>query len=296
MEWRVRVYARAMASRRTRRDDVTRQEARKRQRRHHAIAAACGDAVRVSIVPAEGGERQRAVERHQSTAHPAWDMYAALRRMPTQRRANPAFRPSVPLVNNVVATARCVNAVPSAARIAWSMCGSRQRADASQPVHVTVRNVGVNIDVQPHTGKMNLTAGKSPSAVLLAVLAYMTTSAREWGVPLTLVGVGISNRQATWNVGGAIDTAALVRATPQANRTELISSVSVTIKEPRVTVLVWHTGSLVVNGCHTHADHRRVARDFGAYLERFVTPGARGVVASVRADAPVVRDALWADT
>lgn len=249
----------------------TQREAKMRQKRSKAVAAECGDAV--AINPRERYvKRQCAAERHESDAFPPWDMYAALSQVEVEAAAALSLlKPTPPVINNFVATAQCMNCVPDMQRLAWFVAGMRSHGDLAHPVTASLHCVGSTFAMQPLTGIMNVMGNRSPSAAAISCWEYIELVARHLRVPLALSELDIYNMQATWNIGGSIDMSALHRAIPNSvYNPDLISHMSVIIKEPRVTALVYPSGAVVVNGCRARDDHMRVFRDFGKFLARFV--------------------------
>lgn len=250
----------------------------KRQRRQHAAAATCGDAIPVNA-SLHRVQRQRAEERHNSASYPAWCMYKHVEAAGGWDAipANEHFRPTLPVINNVVATAQCVNCVPDMRRLVWLLGGRRSHGEFARPVTASLWCEGATVAIQTSTGILNITGNKSPGAAVIACWAYIETVARHLHVPLQLAKFDVFNAQATFSVGGYIDLHALHRAVPLSNyEPELISHVSITIRSPRVTVLVWASGAVVVNGCRTREEHMRVYYDFGRFLSQFVRAGGGG--------------------
>ena len=224
-------------------------------------------------------QRQRAEERHGSDSYPAWCMYRHVEAAGgwDAIAPNEHFKPTLPIINNVVATAQCVNCVPDMRRLVWWLGGSRSHGEFARPVTASLWREGATMAIQISTGILNITGNKSPGAAVIACWAYMETVARHLHIPLQLAKFDVFNAQATFNVGGYIDLHALHRAVPLSiYAPELISHVSITIKTPRVTVLVWASGAVVVNGCRTREEHMRVYYDFGFFLSQFVRAGGGG--------------------
>lgn len=265
------------------RDNGTSREHSRQRRRLTAVAAACGDPI-VIDVSERCPKRMRAKERHRSPAYPSYDLAAAMRGRVIQ--PNPAFKPTFPIFNNVVATARCMLCVPDTQRLAWTLGGLRTTCEFARPVTITAWPEGATIAIQTTTGILNLTGNKSSDAAVLACHAYIEAVARYLCIPLMLAEFDVFNAQATFRVGGCIDLAALHRAVPQSNyERELISCVTITIREPRATVLVWGSGAVVVNGCSKREDHMRIYHEFGLFLSQFVRPSGNTVAVVTTGDA-----------
>jgi hypothetical protein len=278
---------------------ATQRETKLRQKRANAVAAECGDAVEIN--PRERYvKRQCAAERHESDAFPPWDLYAALHPVAAEAAAAlSTLRPTPPKINNFVATAQCMNCVPDMQRLAWFLAGLRSHGDFAHPVTASLHCVGSTFAMQPLTGIMNVMGNRSPSAAAISCWQYIELVARHLRVPLALSELDIYNMQATWNIGGSIDMHALHRAIPNSvYNPDLISHMSVIIKEPRVTALVYPSGAVVVNGCRARDDHMRVFRDFGLFLSRFVRAGhpRAGVSRGMRLQSNglmALRPTLW---
>ncbi len=255
---------------------VTKRELHKRQRSQHAAAAAEGNAIPVDTEQRRT-QRQRAEERHKSASYPAWDMYAWVRNAGGWGAipVNPHFHPRLPIVSNFVATAQCMGCVPDMTRMVYLFAGRRKHGVHARPVSASLWVEGAALQIQTSTGILNLTGNKSPSSAVIACWAYKEAVARHLHVPLQLAKFDVYNAHATFSVGGIIDLRALHRAVPPSNyEPDLISAVAITIRDPRVTVLVWASGAVVVNGCRTREEHMRVYHDFGRFLSQFVRAGA----------------------
>lgn len=253
-------------------DEVTQRERKKRRRRQQAAAAACGDAIPIDTerrLP-----RQRAEERHNSESHPAWDLQAALAAC-EPIAPNPHVAMTPPVINNVVATAKCVDCVPDMQRLVWLLAGRRSHGEFARPVTVSLWPEGSTIAIQTSTGILNQTGQKSAPAAVIAIWAYMEAVATHLHVPLAMASFEVYNMHATFRVGGYVDLRALHAAVEHSiYNPDLIQCVSICIKDPRATVLVWATGAVVVNGCRTREAHMRVYNEFGRFLSQFVRAGS----------------------
>jgi len=277
-------------------DPVTQRERRKRRRRQQEAANECGDAVPIDTTERRV-PRRRAEERHESDAHPSWRLKAALENMDKLalvRPERPRIQPGPdnnahePIISNVVATAKCVNCVPNMQRLVWLLMGRRSHGEFARPVTVSLWPEGSTIAIQTTTGILNETGEKSEPAAVLGAWAYMEAVATHLRVPLSLASFEVYNMHATFRMGGPIDLRALHNAVEHSiYNPELIQCVSITIHDPRSTVLVWATGAVVVNGCKTREQHMRVYHEFGRFLAQFVrTPRTTTTTTAAAAAAP----------
>lgn len=254
-------------------DAVTQRDRKRRRKRQQAAAAACGDAIQINT-DEHRVQRQRAEERHRSDSHPAWDLQAALAAC-APIPPNPHVRMREPVISNVVATARCRACVPDMQRLVWLFLGRRSHGEFARPVTASLWPEGSTIAIQTSTGILNQTGQKSSSAAVIAILAYMEAVATHLRIPLTMTSFEVFNMHATFRVGGYVDLRALHAAVEHSiYNPDLIQCVTICIKDPRATVLVWATGAVVVNGCKTREQHMRVYHEFGLFLSQFVRSGS----------------------
>jgi TATA-box binding protein (TBP) (component of TFIID and TFIIIB) len=186
-------------------------------------------------------KRRPARQRHASRGALRWDIRAAVERLPPEPPRGIVFKPQPHYVNNVVCTALMVPTLRVMGELAWRLAGAE--TGNANPVRYESHCFNATLTIHSTTGKVNVTGARSEEFALLALYEYSTFCNSTMGCVVTFRQFAVHNIQSTFGVGALIDIRRLHAAVPRSNHGSLISHVSITIDEPRITALVYSYGS-----------------------------------------------------
>lgn len=218
-------------------------------------------------------ERRRAEERHDQEGAEAWDMEEKLTQLGIKPVEDPVL--GVPcLVSNVVCSAKLSPWSVDITDWVWSLCGIRKKREPTSPVRFSSHWIGTTITVQAQTGKINLTGSRTSLAAITSCyeLAAAITTVTKRVVNVTEFAV--HNIQAAFRMprGMCIDMPTLAQKITESSYLPwAINHVSFKINRPRIAVLVYPSGGVVMTGSRNAEDYTYVTKWLAPLLETCAT-------------------------